>query len=73
MGNERKGLLGVIVGAVVSLCRGAKTRVRMGSKPSEKFLVWVGFYRGFVLYPLLFAVPVDVVSEDAGERLIDKI
>ena len=43
MGNERKGLLGVIVGAVVSLCRGAKTRVRMGSKPSEKFLVWVGF------------------------------
>ena len=72
MGNE-KGLPKVIVRAVMSLYHGAKTKVRVGSESSEEFLVQVGLHQGSVLSPLLFAIAVDVICENAREGLMNEI
>ena len=45
----------------------------MGSEFSQEFLVQVGVHQGSVLSPLLFAIAVDVISENAREGLINKI
>ena len=60
-----KGLSGVIVREVMSLYDGAKTRVKVGSAYSEEFKVKVGVHQGSVLSPLLFAIVVDVITENA--------
>ena len=57
----------------MSLYHGAKTKVRVGSELSQKFLVQVGVHQGSVLSPLLFAIAVDVISENAREGLINKV
>ena len=62
---RKKGLLEVIVWAVMSLYDGAKTRVRVGSAYLEEFEVKVGVHQGSVLSPLLFAIVVDVITENA--------
>ena len=49
----------------MSLCEGAKTRVRVDFELSEEFEVKVGMHQGSVLSLLLFAVVVDVVTEFA--------
>ena len=49
----------------MSLCDGAKTRVRVGSAYSEEFEVKVGVHQGFVLSPLLFAIVVNDITENA--------
>ena len=54
-----------MVRAVMSLYDGAKTKVRMGSAYSEEFEVNVGVHQGYVLSPLLFAIVVDVITENA--------
>ena len=51
----------------MSLCEGAKTRVRVDSELSEVREVKVGMYQGSVLSPFLFAVVVDVVTEFASK------
>ena len=53
---RKKGLSEVIVWAVMSVCDGANTRVRVGSAYSEEFEVKVGVHQGSVLSPLLFAI-----------------
>ena len=63
--GHKGGLSKVMVWAVVSLCGDARMGVKVGSACSEEFEVGVGVYRGSVLLPLLFAVVVDVVAEDA--------
>ena len=70
---KTKGLPEVIVRAVMSLYHGAKTRVRLGSELSQEFLVQVGVHQGSVLSPLLFAIAVDVISENAREGLMNEI
>ena len=69
---RKKGLLEVIVRAVMSLYDRAKTKVRVGSELSEEFLVQVDVHQGSVLLPLL-AIAVDVVSENARDGLINEI
>ena len=66
MGHDKKGLSEVMVRAVMSLCDGARTRVRVRSAYSEEFEVKIGIHQGFVLSPLLFAIVVDVISENAN-------
>ena len=61
---RKKGLSEVIVRAVMSLYDGAKTRVRVGSAYAEEFKVKVGVHQGSVLSPLLFAIVVDVITEN---------
>ena len=71
---RKKGLPEVIVRAVMSLYHGAKTKVREGSELSQEFLVQVGVHQGYVLSsPLVFAITVDVISENAREGLINEI
>ena len=50
---RKRGLPELIVRAVVSLYRGGKTKVRVGSELLEEFLVQVGVQQGSVLSPLL--------------------
>ena len=45
----------------------------MGSELSQEFLVQVGVHQGSVLLPLLFAIAVDVISENAREGLMNEI
>ena len=73
MGDEKEGLTEVIVRAVMSLYHGAKTNVRVGSELPQEFLVQVGVHQGSVLSPLLFAIAVDVILENAREGLMNKI
>ena len=63
---KKKGLSEVMVQAIMSLYDGAKTRMRVGSALSEKFKVKVGVHQGSVLSPPLFAIVVDVITENAG-------
>ena len=71
--KKKKGLSKVMVWAVVSLCDGAKTRVRVGSAFSEVFEVKVGVYQGSVLSPLLFAIVVDIMKENARRGMFKEL
>ena len=73
MGNKKVRLPEVIVRAVMSLYHGAKTKAQVGSELSQEFLVQVGVHHGSMLSPLLFAITVDVISENAREGLINEI
>ena len=68
-----KGLSEVMVQAVMSLYDGAKTRMRMGSAYSKEFEVKVGVHEGPVLLPLLFAIAVDVITENARRDVVNEI
>ena len=57
----------------MSLCEGSKTKVKVESEFSEEFYVAVGVNQGSVLSPLLFAIVVDVVTENAREGLIKEL
>ena len=70
---RKKGLSEVIVRAVMSLYDGAKTRVIVGSAYSEEFEVKVGVHQGSVLSPLLFAIVVDVITENARKGVVNKL
>ena len=70
---RKKGLPEVIVRAVMSLYHRPKTKVQLGSELSQEILVQVGVHQGSVLSPLLFAIAVDVISENAREGLINEI
>ena len=67
---KKKGLSEVIVWAVMSLYDGAKTRARVRSAYLEEFEVKVDVHQGSVLAPLLFAIVVDVITENARRGVI---
>ena len=70
---RKKGLSGVMVRAVMSLYDGAKTRVWVGSAYSEEFEVKVGVHQGSVLLPLLFAIIVNVITENARRGVVNEL
>ena len=59
--------------AVVSLYEGLKTRFKVGSEFSEEFYVAVGVHQGSVLSSLLFAIVVDVVTENVIKDLMKEV
>ena len=44
----------------------------VGSAYSEEFKVKVGVHQGYVLSPLLFAIVVDVITEDARRCMVNE-
>ena len=62
---RKKGLPEILVKAVMSLYEGAETKVKVGSGLLEEFSVKVGVQQGYVLSPLLFAMVMDEVTENA--------
>ena len=61
---RRRGVPELLVRAVMKMYEGAETKVRCGNTLSDSFPVHVGVHQGSVLSPLLFAVVIDVLSED---------
>ena len=70
---RKKGLLEVIARAMMSLYQGAKTKIRVGCELSEEFFVQIGVNQGSVLLPLLFAIVVNITSENARKGLNNEI
>ena len=70
---RKKGLPEILVKAVMSLYEGAETKVRVGSGLSEEFSVKVGIHQGSVLSPLLFAMVIDEVTENARKGWMKQI
>ena len=70
---RNKGLPEILVKAVMSLYEGSKTKIKVGSEFSEEFHVAVGIHQGPVLSCLLFAIVVDVMTENAREGLMKEV
>ena len=70
---RKKGLSEVMVREVMSLYDGAKTRVRVGFAYSKEFEVKVVVHQGSVLSPLLFAIVVDVIAENARRGVVNEL
>ena len=70
---RKKGMPDVLVGSVMSLYEGVKTRVRVDTELSEEFDVKVGMHHGSVQSPFLFAVVVDVVTEFTREGALSEM
>ena len=70
---RKKGLPEILVKALMSLYKGLKTKVKVGSEFSEELYVAVGINQGSVLSPYLFAIMVDVVTENAREGLMKEV
>ena len=63
----------VMVRTLMSLYDGAKTRVRVGSAYSGEFEVKVSNHQGSVLLPLLVAIVVDVITENARRGVVNEL
>ena len=59
--------------AVMSLCEGAKAKVRVGLELSAEFEVKVGVHQGSAFWPLLFAIVVDVFTESVRNGLLSEV
>ena len=58
---------------VMSLYEGSRTKVRDRSGLSEEFGARVGVHQGSVISPLIFAIVVDAVSEQAIKGRLNEI
>ena len=70
---RKKGLSEVIVRAVMSRYDGAKRRVRVVSVYSEEFEVKVCVHQESVLSPLLLAIVVDFITENAKRGVVNEL
>ena len=61
---RKKGIPEALVGVVMSLYKGAKTNVKVGTHSSDEFEVNVEVHHGSALSPLLFAIVIDVVTNE---------
>ena len=57
----------------MSLGKGARTKVKVGTHLSEEFEEDAGVHQGSVLSPLLFVIVVDVVTNEIKEGMLQEI
>ena len=57
----------------MSLYKGVKTKVKVGTHLSEELEVKVGAHQGSVLSPLLFAIVVDVVTNEIKAGMLKEL
>ena len=57
----------------MSLYKGARTKVKVGTQLSDEFEVNVGVHQGSVISPLLFAIVIDVVTNEIKEGTLQEI
>ena len=57
----------------MSLYEGSKKKVKVGSEFSEEYYEGVGVHQGSVLLPLLYAIGVDILTENAKEGLMKEV
>ena len=62
-----------LVRAVMSLYKGVRTKVKVGTHLSEELEMNVGVHQGSVLSPLLFAIVIDVVTNEIKEGTLQEI
>ena len=67
----KQGIPEALVRAVMSLYKGAKTKV--GTCLSEEFEANIGVHQGSVLSPLLFAIADDVATNEIKEGTLEEI
>ena len=70
---RKKGIPEALATAVMSLYKGARTKVKVGTHLSEEFEVNVGVDQGSVLSPMLFAIVVDVITNEIKEGMLQEI
>ena len=70
---RKKGIPEALVTVVLSLYTGARTRVKVGTHFSEELEVNVGVHEGSVLSPLLFAIVVDVATNEIRYGMLQEI
>ena len=70
---RKKVLPDILVKREMSLYEGSKMKVKVESEFSKNFNVVVGVYQGSVLSPLLFAIVVNVVTDNARKGLMRKV
>ena len=70
---RKRDIQEIMVRAVMSLYEGAKTRVRVELELCEEFEVKVGVHQRSVLSPLVFAIAVDMVTENVRNGLMSKM
>ena len=63
----------MLVKAAISLYEGSRTKVRVELGVSEEFDVRIGVHQESVISPLIFAIVVDAVTEQARKRLLNDI
>ena len=64
---RKKGIPETLVRAVISLYKGARIKMKVGTHLSGEFEVNVGVHQGYILSPLLFAIVADVVTNNIKE------
>ena len=57
----------------MSQCKGAKNKVNAGTHLSEEFEVNVGVHHGSVLSQMLFAIVIDVVTNEMKEGMLQEL
>ena len=70
---SKKGIPEIMVRPVMSLYEGAKTRVTVRVEFSEELVEKVGVHQESVLSPLVFAIVVDVVTENVRNGLMSEM
>ena len=60
---RKKGIPEVLVRSMISMCKRAKTKVRVDTVLSEEFAANMGMHQESVLSPFLLAVVVDVATK----------
>ena len=69
----KKGIPEGLVRAVMSLYKGARIKMKVGTHLSGEIEVNVGVHQGYILSPLLFAIVADVVTNKIKEGTIHEI